>query len=96
MERITRPNAALGQIGLDRQQFRCRARQPIGFRHHQHVAVTQEGQALGQTVTLGDAGNLFGEQLRRTRGGEIAFLRSEADSLIEGAGNGWSPRYGNR
>jgi hypothetical protein len=35
----------------------------------------QEGQALGQTVTLGDAGNLFGEQLRRTRGGEVAFLR---------------------
>jgi hypothetical protein len=73
MERITRPTPRLDRSVSIASSSAVERASRSGF-----VAVTQEGQALGQTVTLGDAGNLFGEHLRRTRGDEVAFLRSEA------------------
>jgi hypothetical protein len=68
-------DATLGQVHLDRQQLSRRPRQPIGLRHHQHVASPQASQALrvlaahsvrrNRTSAPAPDGRLGGDAVRR-------------------------------
>jgi hypothetical protein len=64
-------DTTLRQVGFDGQQLRRAACLAVRLRDRQDIAVAQEGHALGQFGALGHTGHLFGEQPRRTRGGEV-------------------------
>jgi len=70
-------DAALRQIRLDGQQFGRAARQPVRLRDGEHVALAQEGEALGELRPLRGARYLLADNAFRAGCLDVAFLRPQ-------------------